>query len=229
MKKNGQKKSLTVSNSRWLAYATAGAATALGAIPSGEAEIHYSGLINGRFGGNGYDIHLRIPLGHSARLRFAEYTYQLFFAIEGAADSNSFCGYVTSRFGSRYVSRLHRDEKISNCDFFRTGATMLVIGPFSMGPFCERGIGYIGFRFNNGAGMQYGWARLNMPGPPYARARFELVDYAWGDPGDRIKAGQTSSAGDQAVAIPDQGSLGLLALGGAGLMAWRRRRLTARL
>ena len=53
---------------------------------------------------------------------------------------------------------------------------------------------------------------------------FKLVDYAWGDPGDQIRAGQTNSAGDQVEAIPDQGSLGLLALGGAGLMVWRKGR-----
>ena len=65
---------------------------------------------------------------------------------------------------------------------------------------------------------------MGTPGPPYANARMILVDYAWGDLGDQVRTGQTSSAGDQVEAIPDQGSLGLLALGGAGLMAWRKRR-----
>jgi len=65
---------------------------------------------------------------------------------------------------------------------------------------------------------------MKMPGPPYFDLRCKLEDYAWGDPGDQIRAGQTSSAGDQVEAIPDQGSLGLLALGGAGLMVWRKLR-----
>ena len=46
MKKDCQTRSLNVSTSRWLAYATAGAATAFGAVPASEAEIHYSGLVN---------------------------------------------------------------------------------------------------------------------------------------------------------------------------------------
>jgi len=81
------------------------------------------------------------------------------------------------------------------------------------------GYGYIGFRFNNGAGVQYGWARIRMTG--YGRvSAFKLVDYAYADPGESIKAGQTSS--DEHA--PDQGSLGWLALGAVGLLAWRKSR-----
>jgi hypothetical protein len=226
MKRSRQKKSLTLSNSRWLAYAAAGAASSLGAAQSAEAEIHYSGLINANVGGGVHYLHLGIPLGRNARLNFDEFTYQLVFGIEGAAVSNSFCGYSTLRFGSVYVSRLHQGAAISKCDFFPHAATMLILAPYSGRAFFSKGIGYIGFRFNNGDGMQYGWIRVKMPGPDYFEARFQLVDYAWGDPGDRIKAGQTSAAGEQVEAVPDQGSLGLLALGGAGLMAWRQRRRT---
>ncbi len=49
---------------------------------------------------------------------------------------------------------------------------------------------------------------------------FELLDYAYADPGESITAGQRSS--DEKA--PDQGSLGWLALGALGLLAWRRRR-----
>ena len=49
---------------------------------------------------------------------------------------------------------------------------------------------------------------------------FRLLDYAWGDVGDRIKAGQTSSN----ETLPDKGSLGWLALGAIGLLALRKGR-----
>ena len=43
---------------------------------------------------------------------------------------------------------------------------------------------------------------------------FTVVDYAYGDAGDSVDTGQ----------VPEPGSLALLALGGAGLIAWRKRR-----
>jgi len=48
---------------------------------------------------------------------------------------------------------------------------------------------------------------------------FKVLDYAFADPGEPIFAGQTSSD-EQA---PDQGSLGGVALGAAGLLAWRKK------
>jgi hypothetical protein len=56
---------------------------------------------------------------------------------------------------------------------------------------------------------------------------FKLLDYAFADAGEPIFAGQRSSAEqapDQADQAPDQGSLGGLALGAAGLLAWRKSR-----
>ena len=67
--------------------------------------------------------------------------------------------------------------------------------------------------------------------------QFVVRDYAWGDPGDKIKAGQTQLHEDEAQVAPQaaknaeaapladsQGSLGLLALGAVGLQAWRKSR-----
>jgi hypothetical protein len=145
------------------------------------------------------------------------------FLVDGAAVSNRFCGYDGGN-GTGFPSRLSLGVVISNCRLFSGGGSMVRFSPFTAGAFFEEGLGFLGFSFNNGAGPQYGWARVRTPGPPYFKARFLLVDYAWGDPGDQVRTGQTSSAGDQVEAIPDEGSLGLLALGGAGLMAWRARR-----
>jgi hypothetical protein len=48
---------------------------------------------------------------------------------------------------------------------------------------------------------------------------FTLVDYAWADSGTTIFTGQT--------AVPEPGTLGLLAVGAVGLLLWRRQRANA--
>ena len=82
----------------------------------------------------------------------------------------------------------------------------------------------LGFRFNRGDGYQYGWARIKTSGDPLYK--LILVDYAWADPGESLQTGQVHSA-DKTARVTDRGSLGLLALGGAGLLAWRKRRTTS--
>ena len=49
-KRTRSKKPAAISNSRWLAYATAGAASAFTCANSAEATIHYSGIIGELFG-----------------------------------------------------------------------------------------------------------------------------------------------------------------------------------
>ncbi len=88
------------------------------------------------------------------------------------------------------------------------------------GAWKKRGTGFAGFRFNNGAGTQYGWARVHMGGQNTNFA-FTVLDYAWADPGEKIQPGQTSST---EANIQSEGSLGFLALGAAGVALWRRRR-----
>ena len=41
-----RKSAASINNSRWAAYVTTGAATALSGVDSAEADIHYSGTIN---------------------------------------------------------------------------------------------------------------------------------------------------------------------------------------
>ncbi len=59
-------------------------------------------------------------------------------------------------------------------------------GPFyivygSRGYWSNNGYGFIGFRFNNGAGVQYGWARIRMTDTPpdgrfFGENSFMLLD-----------------------------------------------------
>jgi LPXTG-motif cell wall-anchored protein len=81
------------------------------------------------------------------------------------------------------------------------------------------GIGFIGFSFEDGVGIHYGWVRVKMAGNQNKNG-FKLMDYAWADAGEPISAGQTSSE----EPAPVLGSLGLLAAGAAGLLLWRKRR-----
>jgi hypothetical protein len=217
----------SISSGRWTAYMAAAAASSFAGVGSAEAEIHYSGVINARFRGDNSYGGKRFPLRHSARLSFFEFTYNWDFSVNGAGVSNNFCGYTTRRFGFRYVSRLSEGAVISNCAFLaESGTRALLFDFYGGGQFAKGGIGFVGFRFNNGSGMQYGWARVKTQG--HNEEGLMLLDYAWADPGQSISAGQTSSNDTRADAIPDQGSLGLLAVGGAGLMAWRKRRAKVR-
>ena len=47
--RQSRRQTAKVSHSRWVAYATAGAATALAGSNSSEAAIHYSGLVDVKF------------------------------------------------------------------------------------------------------------------------------------------------------------------------------------
>ena len=222
--------SAKVSHSRWLAYATATTATTLAGIQSLEADIHYSGRLDRIFPRDTNSFH-KFPLDQSGD-SFALSHRGLngggpaYFQIFGIA-SASFRGSVG--FDIYYLSKLRSGQNISAGVFipgsgsFRTPRPGLMAISDFLGQWTEQGIGCAGFRFNNGAGTQYGWVRVKMGGSENNNG-FKVLDYAYADPGEPIKAGQTSSD-EQA---PDEGSLGWLALGAVGLLAWRKGRLAER-
>ncbi|HEY2714413.1 MAG TPA: hypothetical protein VGI60_18020 [Chthoniobacterales bacterium] len=236
------RKSVALPNSRWAAYAMAGAATSLAGLASAEAEIHYSGHIDHRFTGHN---HAAFPLQDGARLVFS---HQLrgsnnrgfaHLAIEGTAGLSDTIGYFAGKpnnpfsgFGF-YVFRLASHHAITRNSMGKScfttswssitrcvGAT-IQSGLGTYGEFQQPGRGFIAFSFNTGAGLQFGWARIKTSGLPFVN--FILVDYAWGDPGDTIVTGQTSSS-EKPQAVTKSGSLGLLATGAQGLKAWRQQR-----
>jgi len=212
-------KPTSIAKTRWASYAAAGAATAFIVSNSVEGAIHYSGHLNKLFPPN-KDTARKIHLNQPGNFLFFERIAaagQDVFAAYGIV-SAGFRGFTVSSGG--FVSKLSFGEEISVGYFVRSGAGLGTMAhAFSQGTqWGDRGTGYVGFRFNNGAGIQYGWARVRMSGQP--ENAFRVVDCAYADPGEPIKAGQTSS--DEQV--PDQGSLGGLALGAAGLLAWRKSR-----
>jgi hypothetical protein len=209
-----RKATVNVSQTRWIAYATAGAASAVLGINSAEATIQYSGVINEVFSTGGHHEDLFF-LGNA----FISLSYTRSFHGPhdvahfqiGAALDASFNGFVAN--GHSYISKLASGVNPATRPF--AGFNAFIAYGNGRGPnsqWLDPGTGFIGFRFDSGNGFQYGWMRLTMDGAP--GNSFTLVDYAWGDLGDSILTGQ----------IPEPGSLALLAVGAAGLLAWRRHR-----
>jgi len=133
------------------------------------------------------------------------------------------CTYSSNKSAAAY--NLTRGEAVSERPFFPGKAVIATADGANCrgvdrGQFPRAGIGFIGFKFNVGKGDQYGWARIEAFGLP--RNRFRLVDYAYGDPGDRVRAGEKFGGH-----TPTLESLGALAFGAVGLLAWRRRRTVA--
>jgi MYXO-CTERM domain-containing protein len=222
-----------VARGRWVAYAAAAAATNLAAAHTAEAEIHYSGPINQNLAGR-HDV--TIPLdpaggsflaGHnnyvagSSSFSAGGVAFLYFHGLQSAAVAGATCSEDTV-----CASNLQRGDVISVRPFAQRLGVLAYDFYFnfwnSFGNFRYHGLGLVGFKFNNGAGDQYGWVRVKMFGP--RRNKFTVVDFAYGDPGERVSAGQKSSS----ESAPSLESVGGLALGAAGLLAWRRRRRQVR-
>jgi hypothetical protein len=119
---------------------------------------------------------------------------------------------------------VHRNQYVSRGHL--TAPEISEFVTLAPGQFSDQGIGFIGFEFNGGAGVQYGWARVRMDGPDRGYG-FTVLDYAYADPGEPILTGQRSERGaseSEAKTTTSSGSLGLLAFGAAGLLAWRKVR-----
>ncbi len=243
-------KPIVITSSRWCAYAAASVASAF-TCANTEAAIHYSGKIDLGFGiFKDRSVHFKLDrpgdsffLQHSDDLS-GRRSYSGFarFGITGLAGA-SFAGFLNTatRYGCSsmevfYVSKLPRNELISGRAFTAAPYGFMAgfgsICGFSFGQWATSpDHGFIGFKFNNGNGDQYGWIRIRMFGSQQFHP-FQLVDYAYADPGESIRAGQRS--GNETVSeeddevIPTEGSLGVVALGAAGLLAWRKRRSRGR-
>ena len=95
-----------INNSRWVAYATAGVATAIAGATSAEATtIHYSGPINHAFSGISF---LTFALDNGADLGFGHIPGRAIFRVEpfngfntGAGDTYGLYGYL---LGSQLTS-----------------------------------------------------------------------------------------------------------------------------
>jgi hypothetical protein len=221
-----------------MAYAAAGLATASGGATSAEGAIHYSGLINFKFNSRLAETH-SFPLSQGVgllgfRKEIGFYDHSASFGITGAAVSNELRALYSRSHVPSYpllAAALPRGLVVSRGYFSRFGSYgRLQYYGCGFPQWQDPGTWAIGFRFNRGAGRQYGWVRIKWLG--CSDNQYIVQDYAWGDPGDKVKTGQTQLDEDDpqvepaksADAVPVSGSLGLLALGAVGLRAWRRSR-----
>jgi hypothetical protein len=225
--KKSRSKITSLSTRRCAAYTAAAAATGFAAAGSAEADIHYSGIIDQNVGGrNG---RFTVPVGSGGAViafRHFEHVYGSSSFHDGGSASFSIYGASGGAAGvplihtlQLSISKLSAREAISTQSFPGNRGFLVQRsngGGFERGQFQDRGYGFVGFKFNSGAGDQYGWARVRMLGFP--DNRFIVVDLAYADPGESIVAGQKSEPG---LAME---SLGGLALGATALLAWRESR-----
>jgi MYXO-CTERM domain-containing protein len=227
MKSLRRTSSLSISETRWLAYATAGVAGAFGLSSSAEAEIHYSGNVSIKLTGN---AQASLPLSNGVSIVFenlfggSTFLQDFYFSIKGVTSASAREGRI-----HHWLLDLPTGENVSAGTFRSVAGNPdrgIIFTFWSDGYFQPYygTRGFVGFRFNTGKGTQYGWARIQTRRDINNRAHETIKDYAWGDVGDRIRTGQKSSSGDMVDAVTDSGSVGLLALGAAGLVAWRKRR-----
>jgi hypothetical protein len=225
--KSLRRKAASIAKGRWAAYATAGVASSFISANSAEATIHYSGPIH-RYSGWYFTKSFRFQLdqpGDSIRLRHYVTAFttsgSAHFGVDGVAGKGFAGFYCPSNPRVGVVSKLNRGAFISRRPFLAKTSGVLgqSIHPSCPGQFEDGDLGFIAFKFNGGSGDQYGWVRIQLD----FRSSFWIVDYAYADPGEPIRAGQTSSN----EMVPEEGSLGALALGAAGLLAWRKSRSRA--
>jgi hypothetical protein len=216
----------SLNNNRWAAYATAAIATSF-AAGYAEADIHYSGIIHQNVSGRNGRVTVPVGTGGAVMVfRHGEAIYgssnihiggDALFSIYGASGAVA----AIPAPGSDSISKLSPRDAISTRSFqasygllaARSGGT----GGPPEGQFLDRGYGFLAFRFNSGAGDQYGWARVRMLGLP--ENRYFVEDFAYADPGESILAGQKSRSG---LAME---SLGGLSFGASALSAWRESQL----
>jgi len=209
-----------------MGYAVAGLATASGGAISAEGAIHYTDPPDVKLQGNDSATFALDDLGDKIAFAHRHFTSHLgqFFVAGFKVAGGLYASVRRQPQGTSFsfLSNLKRGSFVSQ-GYFGEGSFFLTLANYGGGEFQKPGIGYIGFAFNNGSGKQYGWARVQMGGWDFGdgghRNAFKVLDYAYADPGQPIKAGQRSDE-----PVTGMGSLGLLAAGAVGLQAWRKSR-----
>ena len=148
-----------ITNSRWAAYATAGAATAVVGVTSAEADIHYSGVINQVF---------NAPPGSNVSATFNLAPGASFVPVHVATSSGAegiavigFFGMVSAAWNGfhggggayPYVSKLAANVNpaahgfVTGANgFFTSFGTLAFRGGYGNDQWLDAGTGFVGFR-----------------------------------------------------------------------------------
>ena len=176
MKERSPKNSVRpISKSRWLAYAAAVSATAFGTAAA-EAEIHYSGVVDKKLVNPHGGTSARFRLSNGAYISLYNISYgrrgynYAGFRLRGAAVSHGFRASAGPPYFGVGASRLHSGEPVSQ-GIFRATYPSSTVGNirsfYGGGNWDAGGRGFIGFKFNTGAGPQYGWVRIKISPPNF--------------------------------------------------------------
>ena len=148
-----------------LAYAAAVSATAFGTAAA-EAEIHYSGVVDKKLVNPHGGTSARFRLSNGAYISLYNISYgrrgynYVGFRLRGAAVSHGFRASAGPPYFGVGASRLHSGEPVSQ-GIFRATYPSSTVGNirsfYGGGNWDAGGRGFIGFKFNTGAGPQYGW------------------------------------------------------------------------
>jgi hypothetical protein len=208
-------KNLTPINGRLVAYATlAGAALAAPAIPSADATIVYSGIVNFSIPNNFDGLYINFVTGatgtSSAAVPGANFNpynggtgLQFFWnAAQNGGLSLDTTTYATLAAGT----------PISSANTFLNVTSVTATAAWRAGSNL-----YLGVRLTNSqtSATNFGWVHLNTTGSTGFPAT--IVDYAYDDSGAAILAGQVPEPTTFAL-------LGVMAAGAVGVRAWRKRK-----
>jgi hypothetical protein len=156
--RQSRRQTAKVSHSRWVAYATAGAATALTASHSAEGGIHYT-VVKEKFPGylnKERWFQLDQPGDSIYFKHVACCPRSAGFDISGIV-SAAFRGLPgTSKYSDPFASKLSFGESVRAGHFTHATFYPGILARDIYGQWTSPGTGFVGFRFNNGAGTQYG-------------------------------------------------------------------------